>query len=243
MKHWPAEIKEKARKFRLAGTSFGEITKELNIPKSTLSLWFKNIPKPNKLSFTNRKEWLKEIRHLAAVANKNKRQNRLNISGNEVIQDISTWKNYKSIETQKIMLAMLYWAEGSKGRQMVVFANTDPKLSLLFITLLRNCFAIDESKLRVRIHLHDYHKEKDVKKFWSNLLQVPESQFNKCYLKKRSKQKVFRRNIGGICFIKYNSVYLQEKIMQYAYNIADKLVSYNVPVAQLDRASACEAEG
>ncbi|GEM_PF-125635 len=243
MKHWSAEIKEKAKELRLTGKSYGDITKELNIPKSTLSTWFKDIPKPNKLFFTDRKEWLKKIRLLAAVANKKKRQNRLDISNNKVLQDINTWKNYKSIETQKIILAMLYWAEGSKGRGVVVFANTDPKLSLLFITLLRNCFAIDESKLRIRIHLHDYHREKDVKKFWSNLLKVPESQFNKCYLKNRSKQNKFRRNIGGICFIKYNSVYLQENIMQYAHNIAKKLVSNNVPVAQLDRASACEAEG
>ena len=122
------------------------------------------------------------------------------------------------------MLALLYWAEGSKGRSIVCFANTDPKLIKLFVTLLRSSFELDESKFRVRVHIHHYHDEEKVKKYWSDLTNIPLSLFNKTYHKQRSKEKTFRTNIGGICFIKYNSVYLQERIMQYAYKVADKLL-------------------
>ena len=118
---------------------------------------------------------------------------------------------------------MLYWSEGSKGRGMLTFANTDPRLMLLFITLLRNCYSLDESKFRVRIHIHWYHKEKNVKQFWSELLKIPEHQFTKTYHKKRSKEQVFRKNVGGICFLIYNSDYLREQLVHYSYALGEKI--------------------
>lgn len=216
---------------RLDGSSFSEINQKLKVPKSTLSLWVKDIPKPQNMYFTNQKEWLDKIRILAAKANRAKRQKVIKTIELEVEKDVKDWNSFSSKEMQKTILAVLYWAEGTKGRQVLQFANTDPRLILLFVTLLRKAFVIDETKLRVRLHLHYYHKEKEVKGFWSNLLGIPLSQFNKTYRKHRSREKVFRRNFGGICFIKYNSVYLQERIMQYAYAIAEKLIGkVNVPV-------------
>lgn len=231
MPRWSIEKKTEARNLRLNGASFNLIIKKLNVPKSTLSFWLKDIPRPDNLYFTNRKDWLDKIRLLAANANRKKRQQSTDKIIHEVKKDIESWEDISVIKIQKIMLALLYWAEGNKGRQVIQFANTDPRLALLFITLLRNSFRLDESKFRVRLHLHDYHQEKEVKKFWSDLLKIPESQFNKSYRKARSKEKTFRRNFGGICFIKYNSVYLQERIMQYAYLLADKFIGkVTVPV-------------
>jgi len=231
VQRWKDEIKNRANQLRCIGWSYQQISNELKIPKSTLSTWFKKNPKPKNLYFTNRNEWLEKIRPLAAAANRKKRQKRLEKIALEIKQEVDSWKNLYSLEVQKTMLALLYWAEGSKGREVVQFANTDPKLALLFITLLRNSFEIDESKIRIRLHLHSYHQEKRVKAFWSKLLEVSETQFNKSHRKKRSEEKTYRRNIGGICFIKYNSVYLQERIMQYAHSIAEKLIKkINVPV-------------
>ena len=119
---------------------------------------------------------------------------------------------------------MLYWAEGAKSGSEVNFANTDPKLSLLFITLLRECFEIDEKRLRLRLHVHYYHKKKTVRKFWGELLNIPQDQFQKIYVKKRSKTKKFRQNFAGICFIRYGDVAIKDKIMQFAFAIADKIV-------------------
>ncbi len=127
---------------------------------------------------------------------------------------------------------MLYWAEGTKVRGTLQFANTDPRLILLFVSLLRLCYKLDESKFRIRLHLHYYHKAREVKNFWSKLLNISTTQFEKTYRKSRSKEKTFRRNFGGICFIKYHSVYLKEKIIQYAYVLGEKIVgTVNVPVA------------
>lgn len=230
MNKYPLEEIESARSLRVKGESLGQISKKLGMAKSTLSLWLRDIPKPNNLNYTNQKEWLKQIRVMAVKANREKRQNISDKIQDEVKNDLDKW-NLSLDSTQKAMLAVLYWAEGNKGREILQFANTDPRLVLLFITLLRRNFKLDETKFRIRLHLHNYHKENEVKRFWSKLLKIPKNQFNKTYWKQRSKEKTFRRNIGGICFIKYNSVYLQERIMDYAYLLAEKLTGkIKVPV-------------
>ncbi len=139
----------------------------------------------------------------------------------------------KNRTISRILLSLLYWAEGTKTRGVVRFANTDPELALLFVTLLRRSFDLDEKKFRIALHLHWYHKERDAKRYWSKLLKIPENQFNKSYRKKRSKEKRSRKNVGGICFVRYNSVYLKEQIMQYAYACADIFRDNNLhaPVA------------
>ena len=105
------------------------------------------------------------------------------------------------------MLAMLYWAEGTKGvHSCVVFANTDPKLIVLFITLFRECYPVVESKFRGRMNLHDYHNEITVRDYWSKLLKIDTEKFNKTYWKKRSENKRFRENRWGIFFLTYISV-------------------------------------
>lgn len=221
---------EDANKLRKEGLSYGVISNKLSIPKSTLSTWFKNEPKPNNLYFTDRNSWLKIIREKAAEANRNKRISRQEKLGVEIEKEIKGW-DLNNNENQKIILAMLYWAEGTKGGTVVSFTNTDPRLVSLFVTLLRLTFEIDESKFRVRLHLHDYHDEDAAREFWSKLLRIPQNKFYKSYRKEGGKEKTFRRNYGGICNVKYNSVYLQERIMAYARYIAEKLIGkINVPV-------------
>ncbi len=231
MPRWSLKVIKKAKNLRVQGKNYSDIVKELGVPKSTLSLWFKDMPKPQHLFFQDRLQWLSQIRILAVKAKNDQKKKNMDIIKMEVDQDIKAWKDTNGIPFQKTILAFLYWAEGSKGKDVVTFANTNPHLAYLFITLLRNCFPIDESKLRIRLHLHDYHNEDQVKIFWSDLLKVPLSQFNQTYHKSQGVERKFRRNIGGICFIKYNSVYLQKRITQYSYSLAEKLVGkVNVPV-------------
>lgn len=215
------EIKNEAIKFRKNGDSIGVIATKLGIAKSTAYEWTKNIEGAARYAEIGRKRWMQEIQPLGALGQRQKRELKIQKICQEVNEELLSFTQTKEIE--KAMLAMLYWSEGSKGRGMLVFANTDPKLMLLFITLLRRCYSLDEGKFRVRIHLHWYHKEKLIKKFWSKVLKIPESQFTKTYHKKRSKEKVFRKNIGGICFLIYNSDYLREQIVRYSYALGEHI--------------------
>ena len=215
------ETKKKAEELRREGLSLGEVSKRLHVSKSTLSIWLSGISHPNSALFTNRKEWLRHIQPLAAQSRRNQKQKKTEKLISETKATISALN--VNIEMKKAILTSLYWSEGSKTRGGMTFVNTDPRLMLLFITLLRECYSLDETRFRISLHLHDYHKEKEVKKFWSKLLSVPEEQFYKIYRKHRSKENTFRRNFGGICSLRYNSEDLKDNITQYAYALGEKI--------------------
>lgn len=227
---WSEGIKNKAKLLRKQGYSYGQLNRELKVAKSTLHQWIRGIKRPAKFSELDRLRWVKEIQPMAVRANIKKREEKIK----KIIFGVKSEVDKQKIDQgfKKAILSMLYWAEGTKVKGVLVFANTDPRMILLFITLLRSCYELDESKLRVRLHLHYYHKEKEIKKYWSELLNIPLNQFSKTYRKLRSKEKTFRRNFGGICFVKYNSVYLKEKIIQYGYALGERIAGkVKVPVA------------
>lgn len=127
---------------------------------------------------------------------------------------------------QKLLLAMLYWAEGSKHEKVggVRFVNTDPALVLFYLTLLRNCFSIDEGRLKVRLHLHAYHDKEAAIRFWSKILRIPRNRFGKLYIKKRiGDQKKRRKNFMGICFIYYSTGAIRKELMEIARQLPKRL--------------------
>ncbi|MDP3758171.1 MAG: hypothetical protein Q8Q86_00475, partial [Candidatus Daviesbacteria bacterium] len=91
--------------------------------------------------------------------------------------------------------------------------------------LLRKCYKIDEEKLRIRLHLHYYHRIKTAKKFWSDLLKIPLDKFGKIYIKKRSKRKRFRKNFMGICFINYLDSNVRKEVLEIGYQLQKILES------------------
>ncbi|EKD62724.1 MAG: hypothetical protein ACD_52C00077G0001 [uncultured bacterium] len=67
---------------------------------------------------------------------------------------------------------------------------------------MRFSFKLDERKFRAMLHLHDYHNEKKIMIFWSDLTQIPISQFSKSY-KKPHTGKRKREGYPGSTRIRY----------------------------------------
>ena len=223
--------RNKALLLRQSGLTYDEIAKRLKLSKSTLSLWLKEIPFPDKsLAEAKRKYFLENVQIKGAAANRLKKEQMWQDlkAEAEVAVKLHEMNNAPLLMS---LLAILYWAEGTKhDRGGVVFTNTDPKLAYLFIQLLRKTCDIDEKRLRVRLHLHYYHKKREAVNFWSNVLGIPVVQFRSVYIKKRGRNKRFRRNFMGICFIYYGDTKTRRKILSYAYALQARLA----PVAQLD---------
>lgn len=217
-----ATVKKRAEYLRKSGKSYSEITRELCIPKSTLSVWLGE-KYPNVFS---RPEHLRKIRILAAAELRRRKLERISIANENGRHDASVVP-IKNIAVLKSLIAMLYWAEGGKAERGagVVFVNTDPELALLFLTLLRKCFKISESKIRIRLHVHHYHNKRKAMEFWSRLLSVPQEQFGKLHVKKRSVRKKFRQNFMGICFVIYHEARIRREIMALAREIGRKITS------------------
>jgi len=225
-KKWPKEILEEAKKMRLTGSTYSEIGNKFQVAKSTMNSWFKGLPETSHQFYLDRDGWLKKIRALSSVAIRKKRNEQVKKIFEKAATEVNEWKFLNSVQEDKAILGILYLAEGSKLPERgasVRFTNTDPRLVLLFLTLLRRCYQIDESKLRVALHIHWYHDVKKTKYYWSKLLGVDESKFFKIYVKKRSETKRFRRNFAGICTIVYYSVDLRWEIVETGYNVAKKI--------------------
>ena len=221
-------IKDKAFEIRRAGKSYREIKDVLSIPKSTLSVWFGKelgVPAYSKKWFQH----LADIRPLAAKMKTKIRMDELKKIKIRMEKEVLLYPLHE-INFQKSLLAMLYWAEGSKHEKMsgLKFTNTDPQLIDLFISLLRNCYKLDESKFRVFLQLHYYHPIRKTRQFWSKLADVPETQFHSVIIKKRSKKKRFRKNFMGICSLCYASSDIRKEMLAIGCAIQGQLGKYKI---------------
>lgn len=72
---------------------------------------------------------------------------------------------------------MLYWAEGSKGRNTVQFSNSDPAMVRFFASFLRRYYGVRDEAFRVECNLFADHLERqhEIEQFWLDELALPRS--------------------------------------------------------------------
>jgi hypothetical protein len=75
----------------------------------------------------------------------------------------------------------LYAGEGAKTDGAVMFANSDARMVALFLRFLRRFFDIDESRLRVRLYLHESLDIDKATQFWASVTGIPPGKFMKPY--------------------------------------------------------------
>jgi len=214
---------KQAHLLREQGKSLKEIAEALSIAKSSASYWLTGHTNKGAFGTMNRQEWLAKIRVRSLEVRRNnsiKRQSVIDERAKSIAQQL-----HPNVETKRAILAAIYWAEGAKSNtKTICFANTDPLLIKLFTTLFRECYDVDESKFRLRLHLHQYHNEEKTKDFWSQLTRIPVSKIGKIYWKKEPNSgKRYRQNFMGICFVRYNDVYILREIIAYSKAIGEKL--------------------
>ena len=222
IKRYSKEIRQKAERLKQSGKSYSEITSLLGIPKSTLSNWLGD----KFIHFTREQQvaHLARIRKIAAASVQDRIRKRDEELSKLVKKEVVKYP-LKKIGFLKTILGMLYWAEGAKysGVSGLKMVNTDPELLRLYITLLRKCYKIDEERFRIRLHLHYYHNKGEARKFWSDVLRVPESRFATVFVKKRSRKKRFRKNFMGICFVNYFDSNIRREILEIDRQVLRKL--------------------
>jgi|SRR5579884_3861143 len=222
---YSSQIKKSAISLRNSGLTYDEIAARLSISKGTLSLWLRDCPFPSGSTIESKRLYfIRNVQKKGAEANRLKKAMMWEALQKEATLLVKAIQN-NDLNFLMSLLSILYWAEGTKhDKGGLVFTNTDPKLAKLFLELLRKTCEIDESRLRIRLHLHYYHKKTDTINFWSDLLQIPKEQFQSTYIKKRSRGKSYRKNFMGICFIKYGDTKTRRKILSYAYALGEHIV-------------------
>ncbi|MBI4037184.1 helix-turn-helix domain-containing protein [Candidatus Daviesbacteria bacterium] len=207
-----AVLRQKATKLRLQGYTYGQIKRELNLAKSTLSDWLKNLPLPEntlkqlsknrkisrdirieRFRQTCKKSWISRLSQI------------LESQGEEILP----------LTVKELFLAgvFLYWGEGSKQRGVVTISNTDPRVIKFALYWMIKALKVPKERIRIRLHLYSDMNLKEETDFWSQVLDIPHSQFKSPYVKKTTRKGLTYKSFGhGTCNIMYFSVTLSEKI-------------------------------
>ncbi len=202
-------LKSEARSLREQGHTYREIRTLLhqNIPKGTLSYWFRNISMPE--DYYQRIKWLgKECILKAQLVNKQMLEKRLG-SLREKNLDLA-----KAIDLSvgKLLLATLYWCEGAKYpvTQCIKFGSADPKMIKLFVSLLRMCYQVNESKFRLILQCRSDQNQIELSQFWEDISNIPLSQQYRPRIDRRSIGKPTKKpNYKGVCVVEYFDSNLQ----------------------------------
>jgi transcriptional regulator with XRE-family HTH domain len=160
---------QRARLLRAEGLPLADIAAHLGVSKSSVSLWVRDVefePRPVR----------RGVRRAP-----NALQQRKQAEIDRLLEDGRARIGQLSEREFLVAGAALYAGEGAKRDGAVVFANTDPRIVVFFCAWLRHFFDIDESRLRVRLYLHEGLDLEAANAHWAALTGIPPSQFGTPY--------------------------------------------------------------
>lgn len=170
------EIKEKAVELRRAGYSIKEIARILSVAVSTSSVWLRAVA-ISREGKCRMQEQSSTYRYRMSLRWNQKRLEK-SLLHQKKVQNILKKISFTN-QINKLICAVLFWAEGSKKTNHVAFTNSDPKMISYFLSLLRQSYDLDENKFRVSVHLHEYHGLVETLNFWSKVTGVAKTRFIK----------------------------------------------------------------
>lgn len=171
----------RARELRACGWTLAEICAELGVAKSSASTWCRDVVVDEEALEQRRRQRFLRGNEGARQRGPNKLQRakqaeieEMQAAGSEAVGRLSD---------RELLLvgAALYAGEGSKTDGALRFANSDPRIIRVFMRWLRSSFEIAESRLRVRLYLHEGLDLDAAQLFWSTLTGIPLAQFTRPY--------------------------------------------------------------
>ena len=193
--------RDEARKLRAEGRTLVQIATALDASKSSVSVWVRDVPftpSPRRTGAHARRQPLRErrIREIAEY-------DRL---GRERIGILSR-------DAFLVAGLALYAGEGGKRDGTVLFANTDPSMVRFHCSWLRAFFSVDESRLRVRVYLHEGLDLTRAEAHWSAVAGAPRSQFRAAFRAPQDSTIRHNKHEFGCCYVRYCSSSTHRAIM------------------------------
>jgi hypothetical protein len=90
---------------------------------------------------------------------------------------------------------MLFWAEGSRSRNTIVFTNSDPAMVSYFVAFLRRCYGVSSERIRIECNLFADHveRQREIEQFWLDTVELPASCLRKSTVNVYSKYSKKKR--------------------------------------------------
>ncbi|MET7742325.1 hypothetical protein [Streptomyces sp. NPDC005385] len=187
------DLRARARELRLQGWTYDRIQIELGCSKSSISLWVRDLPRPER-----RKRTREEA---SAIAKRGwEATMRLRDEERQRTKQAATAEIGSLSDRELFLLGVgLYWAEGSKTKphltqERVTFINSDPHMIEVYLAWLR-LLGVSSDRLRLHVHIHESGDVEGAERFWAELVGADAPALGKTYLK-RHNPKTNRKNLG-----------------------------------------------
>jgi transcriptional regulator with XRE-family HTH domain len=186
------DLRERARELRLQGWTYDQIQVELGCSKSSISLWVRDLPRPERKRSPEEAAAIARRGWEAKLRIRDEERQRTKDAAKQAIGGLSL---------RELFLAgvSLYWAEGSKDkpydrRENVTFVNSDPGVIEVFLAWL-DLLGVERERLRYTVMIHENADVAGAERYWADLVGADRSAFNKTTLKKHN-PKTVRKNTG-----------------------------------------------
>ncbi len=220
-----------AIKLRKQGKSYSQISGELLAPKSTLSLWLKDvtISKEAKAKIQARVKST-SIEKLIA---RNKLKPLISAENHQKIREEGRLESKKYLKDPLFIAGLsLYWGEGYKRGaegsrwKSIDFTNSDPEMIKVMADFFVKFFNVSLDKIKVQIMLHDGSKSKEAIDFWSQITGIPKENFIKTSqsISNASKAKVAKKLDFGTIHLRINNVKLFFRLIGWIDGFKEYLI-------------------
>ncbi|MFF6995596.1 hypothetical protein ACFY93_11625 [Streptomyces sp. NPDC008313] len=186
------DLRERARELRLQGWTYDRIQLELGCSKSSISLWVRDLPKPERRAPSEQAKLASRMRWEHELAVRDEERQRTKAAASHEIGVMT--------ERDLFMAGVaLYWAEGAKDktyarRENVMFVNSDTGVIRMYLAWL-NLLGVSPERLQYRVMIHMTADIEDAKRYWADVIGVDASTFQKTTIKKHN-PKTIRKNVG-----------------------------------------------
>jgi transcriptional regulator with XRE-family HTH domain len=111
---------------------------------------------------------------------------------------------------------MLYWAEGHRSRNQVVFTNADADMLDLFRNFLRCCYGVADERIAmtVNVHLGNGLTLSEIESWWLDRLTLPRSCVRQATVNRASRASQRKRRTlpyGTVC-LRVSSTFIVQSI-------------------------------
>ena len=209
------EEKLEAIRLRKKGWSYNRIRQKLDVSKSSISLWCRDVALTPEQVFRLLKNKLRGSDKGRIISAKKQQQKR--IEKTKKLFNLGKTKIGKLSKRDRFIAGVaLYAGDGSKGDNGFGFSNSSPNLIKFMIDWVREFYKIPESRIKGSLWIHEGLNETRARKFWAKVMRVPLNQFTKTYLaKNKPESRKIRKNIHqyGVLGIKICDSDLQREIV------------------------------
>ena len=189
------ELRAKARELRAQGLDYEEIAAALGVAKGSVSLWVRDLPRPERLSYAECRKRSAEGSQRYWEAERPVREARRASDRAAAAAQIG------DVTDRELLIAgaIAYWCEGAKSKphrpsERVIFTNSDPSLIRFFLRFLE-AVGIAAENLAFRIYIHESADARSAEIFWLKVTGAQPEQFLSPALK-RHNPKTVRKNVG-----------------------------------------------